>query len=410
MGANHRRFLTGLLVAASLLLLSGAVFAQNGYMVADTGYSQGGMPDSCCPTAMGHSAGGLWVRGEYLLWWTKGMWGPPLVTTSDPANTPEAEAGVLGLPRTEILFGGEDLLTDVRSGGRLRVGKWLGSCGVWAIEGDFFTLGDKDDDFRRFSDGDPILARPYYNVLTDAQASELVAYLGRVEGEVAASASTSLTSSGIHVLRSLRSCGGCGNSCLNLLAGYRYLHLDGDVAVSEDLVSTDPLTAGTEFLISDVFDARNDFHGGELGIVWQYDRCRWSLEMLAKVALGNNHQVVRINGGTIRTVDGTADPFVGGILAQSTNIGTYKNDDFAVVPEVGITLGYQLTCRTKLTFGYTFLYLSDVVRPGDQIDTSLNPNLFPPAQDPGGLLRPAFVLADTDFWAQGLSFGVECCW
>ena len=98
-------------------------------------------------------------------------------------------------------------------------------------------------------------------------------------------------------------------------------------------------------------------------------------------------------------------------MARQTNIDEYGDDDFAVVPEVGITLRYQLTCRLRATFGYSFIYWSDVARPGEQIDTRLNPNLFPPEQVPfSGALRPRFVFRDTDFWAQGLNFGVDYRW
>jgi hypothetical protein len=60
--------------------------------------------------------------------------------------------------------------------------------------------------------------------------------------------------------------------------------------------------------------------------------------------------------------------------------------------------------------GYSFLYLSSVVRPGDQIDRVLNvtriPN-FVPGAVPSGPLRPMPLIHDTDFWAQGINFGVE---
>jgi len=65
--------------------------------------------------------------------------------------------------------------------------------------------------------------------------------------------------------------------------------------------------------------------------------------------------------------------------------------------------------------GYDFLYISDVARPGNQIDggvnlfrTSLvqqaNPPIAAPANDPS---RPAFSAAQSNFWAQGLNLGAE---
>ena len=48
-----------------------------------------------------------------------------------------------------------------------------------------------------------------------------------------------------------------------------------------------------------------------------------------------------------------------------------------MVPEVGINLGFQLTNNLKIYGGYSFLYWTNIVRPGDQIDTTVNPNLVP---------------------------------
>jgi hypothetical protein len=58
-----------------------------------------------------------------------------------------------------------------------------------------------------------------------------------------------------------------------------------------------------------------------------------------------------------------------------------------VVPEVGVKVGYQVTPHLRAQVGYDFLYWSDVVRPGSQIDPLINTNLIPPAT-PGGPGRP----------------------
>src|SRR5882724_7686854 len=77
-----------------------------------------------CGDAVCGPPGRIWVRGEYLLWWTKSSILPPLLTTS-PLGTPANEAGVLGLPTTEIVFGGSGESSNPRSGGRITVGGWL---------------------------------------------------------------------------------------------------------------------------------------------------------------------------------------------------------------------------------------------------------------------------------------------
>ena len=47
-------------------------------------------------------------------------------------------------------------------------------------------------------------------------------------------------------------------------------------------------------------------------------------------------------------------------------------DRFAVLPEFGFDVGYQLTSRWRSFIGYNFLYISDVARPGNQIDGGVN--------------------------------------
>jgi hypothetical protein len=355
------------------------------------------------------------------MWWTEGTSAPELVTVSPPL-TPQSAAGVLGQPGTEVLFGGGQFTNDLRSGGRLVIGSWLDDCRTYGMEGEYFGLGQDTFDFQRQSNGDQILARPFFNVLTGRQDSELVAFPGLINGSIDVQGSSELHSAGARLRLNLDrqgtgSCGssysgaGCGDGTrLDLLVGYRFLELDEGLTFREDLVSTDPLRPAT-FDIRETFGTRSDFHGGEIGLEWQYDRCRWSLEMLAKIALGNCHQVVTIDGSTTITSLGIPATYPGGLLAQRTNIGRFARGQFVVVPEVGVTLAYELTESLKASFGYSFVFVSDVVRPGDQIDTGVNPDLLPPEAVPfSGPLQPAFAFHGSGFWAQGLGFGVEYGW
>jgi hypothetical protein len=54
--------------------------------------------------------------------------------------------------------------------------------------------------------------------------------------------------------------------------------------------------------------------------------------------------------------------------------------------------------------GYTFIYFSQVARPGDQIDRNLNLTQLGGAPLVGAPL-PQFPWVKTDFWAQGVNFG-----
>ena len=73
---------------------------------------------------------------------------------------------------------------------------------------------------------------------------------------------------------------------------------------------------------------------------------------------------------------------------------------------MGVKLRRVFVNGIDLTIGYTFLYLSDVLRPGDQIDPYINVSQLPPGPLEGAAL-PQFGFHSTGFWAQGLSFGIE---
>jgi hypothetical protein len=77
-----------------------------------------------------------------------------------------------------------------------------------------------------------------------------------------------------------------------------------------------------------------------------------------------------------------------------------------VVPEVGVTLGYQFNDHIRAFAGYNFLYWNNVARAGNQVDTSVNTNLLAPPLG-GGPSRPAFSFNGSEFWAQGVTFGIE---
>ena len=59
------------------------------------------------------------------------------------------------------------------------------------------------------------------------------------------------------------------------------------------------------------------------------------LNMAGKVAFGLVHQHINIDGTSsiVDPVSGANSTARGGLYANATNIGTYTNDEFAVVPE-----------------------------------------------------------------------------
>lgn len=364
--------------------------------------------------------GYTWIRADYLFWWTKGVELPPLVTTG--VNQTASQAGVLAQPGTSVLLGNQSVLNDQRNGGRFKAGYWRDQGGMVGIEGEYLFLSNDSFDYSATSTGTPILARPFTNVLTGGQDSELIAFPNVVAGTVTASVESNLHSAGarfrINACCHRAACGGCSQClpCLvpssfrfDWLAGYRFMQLNEDLFVREQLQSG--LNGfQTNFDLRDDFGVQNTFHGGDLGMLLEFNRGPVFLELIGKAALGNTHQQVDIAGSTTTTASGVPVTEPGGLLALSSNIGSYENDVFSVIPEFDALVGYQLTYRLRLTFGYTFIHWNNVVRVGDQIDTTVNPNLLPPAVANPGEQRPAFAFRDTDFWAQGMNFGVDYRW
>jgi hypothetical protein len=423
--------------------------------------SEGPHLEGCtnCGSAVCQAQGGcgygsrpvFWVRGEYLAWWTEGMYVPPLVVRGEVGDN-----GTPGDPSDDffnnafVVFGNQDVLDGIRSGGRVRAGYWLDDFGQTAIEGEYFGFGEVSTRFVDGGDGTfPIVGRPFTDATTGLPAVEDVSFPG-IMGTVAVDIDSTFQSAGIGVRRNLCcvsgnvccgdavTCGsevgcgamGCGagvsdGPCGTLFRrgtrhtdvyfGFRWAQLQEGLAIQENLTVIAPsVDVGTTFQVNDVFNTNNEFVGGEIGFLWDWEYRRWSLEFLSKLGIGSTRQRVSINGFTVRTEPGEpSETGSGGLLALDSNIGDYERNELSVLPQLGVTLGYKLTERLKLTGGYTFVYWSNVVRPGEQIDLEVNPGNLPFANppDPDGLpARPQFSFQQNDFWAHGLSAGLEYQW
>lgn len=84
---------------------------------------------------------------------------------------------------------------------------------------------------------------------------------------------------------------------------------------------------------------------------------------------------------------------------------------FAVVPEVGLNIGVRITSWAAVVAGYTFLYTNSVIRPGNQINRTINQSQSTTyTEDPAARLRgpaqPSFKFNSSDFWAQGINEGL----
>jgi hypothetical protein len=206
---------------------------------------------------------------------------------------------------------------------------------------------------------------------------------------------------------------------IDFLAGFQFLSLEESLTITETPTflagGPFPTLSGLSFVAVDRFGTSNQFYGGQLGIAARHNRGRWLVDLRALIGLGSTHQEVDIQGGQ-RVIDstGAVTLFQGGLLAlPGANIGRYSRDVFSVVPQVGLNLGYHVTDRLSVFAGYTFLYWSNVVRPGDQIDPVLDvtriPNFITTAS-PMNPTRPVNPFKSSDLWVHGVSFGMGLNW
>ncbi len=347
------------------------------------------------------AAAPIWARADYLLWWTSGMGSPPLATTGP--QVPQNQAGVLGQPGTNILFGGE-LLDSDRSGGRFTLGIWLDDLCRRGLDVSYLALGTQTSAWSASQREFAVLARPFFNTQISMQDARRIAFPGEINGTLDIGASTDFRMLDA-VYRS--AIDGPPHGRAEFLLGYRFAQLEDQLRVDESTIAVGGAAPGAMIDLYDQFETVNEFHGAELGIRWECPAgdC-FSWELLAKVAIGNTNSRARIAGVTTTTVGGQTTTASGGLLTQPTNIGTFEQDEFSAIWELGVNLNRQLPCGLTARLGYSVLLWQDVSRAGEQIDFAVNPSQIPPGTLMGEP-RPGFAFNTTDFWAHGLNVGLE---
>ena len=348
-----------------------------------------------------------YVRGEYLHWWLSGDDTPPLVTTS-PQGTPRLQAGVLGQPGTTVLFGDDELSDEGRSGARIVLGRQLTSC--TKIEAEWFDLGETGEDFTATSTGNPILARPFFNVVTVAQDAFLVAYPNVREGTIFATTTSRFMGGLNNIYKDWDPGINIDGAQLSMGWGLRFLRLEENLSIGDSLTSVDPagpVPVGTQFATSDAFGTTNNFIGFNLGLRSQWQHERWNLSCSSNLGIGQTGSKVNISGRSSTTTPaGATTNFNGGLLALPTNIGNYERYELGFVPQIQLKLAYEITRNARIVVGYDSMLWTSVVRPGDQIDPSLNLSQAS-GQPLVGQASPTFSFQESLLWVQGVSIGGE---
>jgi hypothetical protein len=355
--------------------------------------------------SMDQASNRLYGSVDYLLWWFKDSHIPPLVTTGPPGSS-----GILGAPGTVVLFGGSRFDSEDHSGVRATIGYWLGDCQKLGIEASYFVLGSRANGFMANSNDFPVLARPFFNLNSGMEFSQVTASPNLSTGSITVAGSSRLWGAEVNARTPL--CCGCGYR-VDGFAGIRYLDLRESLSIGENIqvLPGVPQFGGDQITVLDSFGTQNQFVGGQIGVDAEFNYGTWFADVRGKLAIGSTAQTVDIVGNQLITApDGTTTAASGGLLALSTNIGHHVRYRFGVVPEMGINLGYRVTDNLRLYLGYSFLYWNSLLRPGDQIDRVVDvtkiPN-FPVNAVPTSAARPAVLFKDSEFWAQGINCGLE---
>lgn len=339
----------------------------------------------------------IWMRAELLVWWVKNAPQPINVvsapSTTSPNLTPLGTSGDLG----------------TFSGFRFGIGGWLETNHNIGVEANFFAIDNRSSTFNAFSDagGNPVIGFPFNNQTPGSVGPAIMPITspGAFSGGLSVSSNLSLWGTDINGIFRIAK---ISDFEFTLLAGFRYLDLIENLNV---FTSSQSIADGTLTNLQDNFGTRNQFYGGQLGGRFTWTSDRLSFDLTGKLALGVTHEVLDVQGTTIQYPGYSNVPnfFPGGFFAQQSNMGRTAANQFGVIPTVELKINYAVAPWCKLFIGYDFLYWNQVIRPGSNVDHNIN---LSQSQVLGtgtlaGAASPAPMFNRTDFWAQGLTLGVE---
>jgi Putative beta barrel porin-7 (BBP7) len=362
------------------------------------GYLVGPAPVMLMPAAPREPC--LWFGMEALVWWVKNPPLPvPLLTTGPGAQG--TSAGALGAPGTQSLDPHLDYGTGV--GMNLNLGGWFNNDHTAGMEGSVFFLQQQTI---RFGANDPSGTGQFViNEPVSGLPFTQVSAPGFATGSATVSTRSSLWGADVNGLVNLVRADGW---TVNVLGGFRYVGLTETLNVSNvsTLLTTIDFTGpgGTTTALPgsttsefDSFRTHNDFYGGQIGTYIEYQMGPWFISSVDKLAVGVTREVVTINGNTTLLPTNAAPVFFqGGNYTSGTNIGSFGQNRFALVPEIKLNVGYQIGPQVRCWLGYDFLYWSSVLRPGNQIDNTYD-----------WVTHPLVPMVASPFWAQGFDLGIQ---
>jgi hypothetical protein len=314
---------------------------------------------------------------EYLLYWFENQRVPPLVAIAPP----RAPIGLPVVPGEIVLFGGQKVDYDGIDSMRVTTGYWLDSQQSLGVEASGFLTEQNAKLFGVIFDPAANNAVQLFRTNGGSGFGAIVGFPGNVAGGTIASQHIRLWGAEANgVLNWYDSCRGR----IDLLAGFRYLDLDESL----DLQDAVQIVNAVNLSRLDSFDARTQFWGPQFGtratIAWG----NASLALIGKLGVGVSHLSVDREGRT-DFLNPPAASLPMGVLVNPANAGHDTTNRGAALSETTIQIGYQWTKCIQTTVGYNFLYLTSAARVGDQV-------------------QPVGGINATDFYANGITFGLSC--
>ena len=341
------------------------------------------------------------VSAEALFAWFK----------SSPTPVPIITDSYVDAPGVNVFLGGGSVDTNPNAGfkltGAYRIDSRLG------VELSGFYIPTRRTSSSVSSTGEPgsiDLLLPFFDVTINQENVTEISFWPEYRGSAQATLSNNLGGGELNATWAMPPSDAWR---VDLLGGVRFLQLRESYTITTSSPYNPPNPVDI-WNTTDAFDARNRFLGVQVGARAAYDQGPWVSSVSGKLALGSMQQRVSVNG-YLETNDynnyGATQTFSGGYFALPTNSGDHSRNTFAVVPEIGLNVGYRLTPQATVFVGYSFLYMSSVARPGEQIDRNINPTQTAsygndPPVTPVGPAQPTFSFHTTDFWAQTLSIGL----
>jgi hypothetical protein len=364
-----------------------------------------------------------WVNLSYVYARMKSYSVPPLITSGDPTNTSPGALNPVDGAGTVVLFGQDPVATQGNSGFRIEAGYWLDNEDTFSVDVGFTYLTPASQTFSVSSDGNgsPVIARPIFSTLSNNERAFLVAAPAAfANSPLIGSASVQTTTDFWGIEVNGRTHGYLGSNVhADVLIGLRTMRLDDSLRIQDQATDVKggfltfektPLGPGDSLVEIDHFGTSNQFYGYQMGgeLMWEHP---WvSVGLSAKLAVGATQQEAKIDGSAnLVPVVGPPSSATGGILTQVTNIGTHTRYVFGLVPEVGASLNFDVTNNIRLRTAYSFMAWTNVMRPGDIINRTVNPGL--PAGSPAfgtpGPAQPSFSFHDELFTMHTFTFGLE---